>query len=121
MIKAGHHGAYIRTGDVEPLHTSTALKFVTSNWSQRRLWVAPFPVATRRFKNACGAGDCAVAGFLTALLKGAALEQAAAYAMLAGRDNLYGMDAFSGLSNWEQMSGVIKGQTQRLKNQRTKS
>jgi sugar/nucleoside kinase (ribokinase family) len=111
MIKAGHRGAYIRTGRVEKLISSTALKLPPEEWSQRRLWVGSFPADRRRFKNACGAGDCAVAGFLTALLNGAELEMAARYAMLAGRDNLYGVDACSGLSDWPRMTRFIERQT----------
>jgi sugar/nucleoside kinase (ribokinase family) len=72
------------------------------------LWIKAFPTDPRRIKNACGAGDCAVAGFLTALLKGVEIEEAAQYAMLAGRDNLYGLDAFSGLSDWGAMTRLIE-------------
>ena len=111
MIKAGHRGAYIQTGDVAKLNATTALKLPTSNWSQRKLWSKPFPADPRRVKNACGAGDCAVAGFLTALLKGKEIEQAAQYAMLAGRDNLYSLDTLSGLSDWAKMTRLIEHQT----------
>ena len=111
MIKAGHRGAYIRTGDVAKLNAATTLKLPASNWSQRQVWIASFPTDPRRIQNACGAGDCAVAGFLTALLKGAEIEKAAQYAMLAGRDNLYGLDAFSGLSDWKEMTRRIEHQT----------
>jgi|688.fasta_scaffold1099457_1 sugar/nucleoside kinase (ribokinase family) len=65
------------------------------------------PSDSTRFKNACGAGDCAVAGFLTALLKGESIEVAADYAMAAGRDNLYGVDALSGLTAWDTMTACI--------------
>jgi sugar/nucleoside kinase (ribokinase family) len=103
MIKAGHRGAYIRTGDINRLGSSTGLELPVANWSGRELWAAPFPVDSKRFKNSCGAGDCAVAGFLTAILRSETIEKAARFAMLAGRDNLYGADALSGLSNWETM------------------
>jgi hypothetical protein len=106
MIKAGHRGAYIRTGDIVKLNSTTALKLPAGNWSQRKLWVESFPADPRRFKNACGAGDCAIAGFLTAVLKGLELEPAGRCAMLAGRDNLYGLDAFSGLSSWAAMTRI---------------
>ena len=119
MIKAGHRGAYIRTGEVEELTNATALNVPVRDWNQRRHWAAPFRVAKGRFKNACGAGDCAVAGFLTALLKGTTLEQAADYAMLAGRDNLHGADACSGLSDWERMSGNLRRHAPRTKQHRT--
>lgn len=107
MIKAGHRGAYLRTGDVDKLNATTALKLPAGNWNGREIWVPVFKVDPARFKNACGAGDCAVAGFLVALLSGVKLEQAGRYAMLAGRDNLYGVDALSGLSNWPTMTMTV--------------
>ncbi|TSA33208.1 MAG: carbohydrate kinase family protein, partial [Verrucomicrobiaceae bacterium] len=107
MIKSGHRGAYIRTGDISGLNDSTSLRLPVDNWSGRSLWAAPCPVVSGRIKNACGAGDCAVAGFLSAVLKGVEIEKAARYAMLAGRDNLYGSDAISGLRGWETMTRSI--------------
>lgn len=111
MIKAGHRGAYLQTGDIAKLTAATALNLPAGNWSQRKLWIESFPPDPRRVRNACGAGDCAVAGFLTAVLQGVEIEKAARYAMLAGRDNLYGPDAFSGLSNWAEMTRLIDRQT----------
>lgn len=108
MIKAGHRGAYIQTGDIAKLNAATALKLPADNWSQRKLWIKSYPADPRRIKNACGAGDCAIAGLLTAVLKGLELEQAGRCAMLAGRDNLYGLDAFSGLSDWKTMTHALK-------------
>ena len=102
MIKAGHRGAYLRTADVSALNAATALRLPLASWSGRELWAAPLPVARARFRNACGAGDCAVAGFLTAMLEGMTLELAGNCAMQAGRDNLYGVDALSGLLDWKQ-------------------
>ncbi len=102
LIKAGHRGAYLRTADVSALTAATALRLPSANWSGRELWAAPLPVDRARFRNACGAGDCAVAGFLTAMLEGMTIEQAGHCAMRAGRDNLYGVDALSGLSDWKQ-------------------
>ena len=111
MIKAGHRGAYIRTGNISKLCSSTTLKLSPDAWSHRSHWVSSLPVDSRRFKNACGAGDCAVAGLLTALLNGVDLERAAQYAMLAGRDNLYGIDACSGLSDWGRMTRYLEQQS----------
>ena len=85
LIKAGHRGAYLRAGN------------------SPAIWLKPYPVDAKRFFNACGAGDCAVAGFLSALLNGADVTTAGRFAMLAGRDNLYGPDAVSGLREWSEM------------------
>jgi sugar/nucleoside kinase (ribokinase family) len=111
MIKAGHRGAYLRTGNVAKLGSSTTLKLSPNAWSHRSHWASSLPVDSRRFKNACGAGDCAVAGLLAAMLNGVDLERAARYAMLAGRDNLYGVDACSGLSDWGQMTRYVEQQS----------
>jgi len=107
MIKAGHRGAYLRTGDIGKLNAAMALKLPAANWNSRELWVPAFKVDPARMKNACGAGDCAVAGFLAALLDGCAIEKAGGYAMLAGRDNLYGIDSWSGLTSWQSMTAKL--------------
>ena len=111
MIKTGHRGAYIQTGDITKMNSATHLRLPVDNWSQRELWVPPFPVVAGRVRNACGAGDCAVAGFLAAMLEGMSIEKAARYAMIAGRDNLYGVDAISGLSNWKAMTVLVERST----------
>jgi sugar/nucleoside kinase (ribokinase family) len=113
MIKTGHRGAYIRTGNIDKLNCSTALKIPADNREDRGLWVKSLPVDPCRFKNACGAGDCAVAGFLTALLNGTTIEEAARYAMCAGRDNLYGVDAYAGLSDWGKMTDTVERDSRR--------
>jgi len=64
-------------------------------------------VDASRFRNASGAGDCAAAGLLSAMLRGITIERAALYAMCAGRDNLYGADANSGLSDWRTMTAYV--------------
>ena len=107
MIKAGHRGAYLRTGDIGKLNAATQLNLPAENWNGRDLWIPAFPADPRRVRNACGAGDCAVAGFLAAMLEGAAIEKAGRYAMLAGRDNLYGIDSLGGLSDWKRMTNTI--------------
>lgn len=103
LIKAGHRGAYLQSGDRGVAGCSTELPLPVHTGCDGGVWIPPLPVDRSRFRNACGAGDCAVAGFLTALLKGETLVAAAQFAMMAGRDNLYGPDAVSGLSNWECM------------------
>jgi sugar/nucleoside kinase (ribokinase family) len=105
LIKAGHRGAYLRTGDLDALAAAApALRLATAGGCPDGVWLKPLPVAPGRFQNACGAGDCAVAGFLSALLNGTGVREAGAYAMLAGRDNLYGQDALAGLRTWQQMT-----------------
>ncbi|HCE42939.1 MAG TPA: hypothetical protein DET40_05280 [Lentisphaeria bacterium] len=107
LVKAGHKGAYLRTGDMAGLDSST-LRLSDRIGCPRGTWIHPLPVESGRFCNASGAGDCAVAGFLTALLKDENILGAGQYAMMAGRDNLYGQDALSGLMGWEHMSKSLK-------------
>jgi sugar/nucleoside kinase (ribokinase family) len=107
MIKCGSRGAYLCTGDISKLNATTPLALPIEKGSHRKWWVDCLPYDSTRFRNACGAGDCAVAGFLTALLKGESIEVAADYAMAAGRDNLYGVDALSGLTAWDTMTACI--------------
>jgi sugar/nucleoside kinase (ribokinase family) len=107
LIKAGHRGAYLQAGDTGAGGRSAALQLPAPTGCEGGLWIPPLPVDRARFRNACGAGDCAVAGFLTALLEGAPLVDAARFAMRAGRDNLYGADAVSGLSDWGLMAAEL--------------
>lgn len=109
LVKAGHRGAYLRSGNLDVLNASAAFRLSDRTGCPHGVWIPPFSVETKRFCNACGAGDCAVAGFLSALLNGATLEAAGYYAMLSGRDNLYGQDSLSGLREWSLMSGELKG------------
>jgi sugar/nucleoside kinase (ribokinase family) len=61
-----------------------------------------------RVQNACGAGDAAVAGFLSALLEGETLERAGRLAATAGRDSLYGTDTLGGLRDWTTMVATLE-------------
>lgn len=101
LVKAGHQGGYLRTGDCAGLRT---LGEGAGAWSDRALWLATEPVDAARVCNACGAGDAAVAGFLAALLEGESPERAGRLAMVAGRDSLYGADTLTGLRSWEEMT-----------------
>ncbi len=103
FIKAGSRGAYVRTGEVEALYTSR-LRLTRRERGGAGFWTPPLPVDHRRFRNACGAGDSAVAGLLTALLHGSTIAEASCHAMRAGRDSLYGDDACSGLVSWSRMT-----------------
>lgn len=106
LIKAGHKGAFLITRNLSKFK-SLSLRLSNRNGCPDGLWLSPMPVDSARFCNASGAGDCAVAGFLSALLKGEDIVTAGKYAMMAGRDNLYGNDALSGLQKWRDMKDWI--------------
>ena len=103
LIKAGHKGAYLRTGNLNKLNTS-ALRISDIAGCPDGAFIQPMPENPELICNASGAGDCAVAGFLAALLRDESIITAGQYAMIAGRDNLYGQDALSGLREWTEMT-----------------
>jgi sugar/nucleoside kinase (ribokinase family) len=110
LIKAGSRGAYLRTGKLAALAgVASPLGLADERGCPQGEWIPPCAVEPGRFRNACGAGDCAIAGFLSAMLGGESVRTAATYAMLAGRDNLYGEDAVSGLRDWPDMVAEVTG------------
>lgn len=104
LIKSGKRGAYLFTGDVSSLNDVPGMTLSEDHWNHREFRSPAFRIDTSRVKNACGAGDVAVAGLLTAMLKGENPEIAVKYAMCAGRNNLYGMNATDGLTDWDEMT-----------------
>lgn len=109
LMKAGRRGGLLCTAAATEIAAATSL-VEPASWANQRLWIEPWPVDESKMVNACGAGDAAVAGFLTALLRDESPEQAGRLAMLAGRDSLYGVDTVQGLRDWETMRrDVITG------------
>lgn len=106
LIKAGHRGMCLQTA-TEGIDRLESLNLAAQDWAGKQFWLPVFPRDVSKIKNACGAGDCAIAGFLAAMLYGADPETAARYATLAGRDNLYGTDAISSLRDWQAMTKDI--------------
>jgi len=106
LVKAGHKGAYIQTGNIAELQSS-ALQLSDTEACPDGAWLQTLTLDTDRFHNASGAGDCAVAAFLSALLNDENIMTAGRYAMIAGRDNLYGQDALSGLRKWSEMTNLL--------------
>jgi len=101
MVKAGHKGAYLRTGDISSLNALTL--DLPDTWSDSEMWIPACEKDDARFKNSCGAGDAAIAAFLSAMLDAETAESAGRLAMIAGCDNLYGVDALGGLRDWGGM------------------
>lgn len=66
LIKCGSRGMYLRTAPKERLKELDLLsEKQLETWSNRELWCVPYKVAETR--STTGAGDTAVAGFLTGL------------------------------------------------------
>ena len=107
LVKAGHRGACCCTGVVAARLAGTRLP-LPGDFDHRSLWFPAIPADPDRVVNACGAGDAALAGFLTGLLTGEGLEVCGRAAMLAGRDSLYGVDTTSGLTSWASVIAAAR-------------
>jgi sugar/nucleoside kinase (ribokinase family) len=104
LIKAGHRGAYLITGEPSGIRS---LKLVSKKWNHCEIWCDAYKCEPDKVINSSGAGDTAAAAFLTAILKGEDPEMALKYAALAGRNNLY-CSNINDLDNWKEMSEEIK-------------
>lgn len=108
LIKLADKGAYLLTGDVSEIIMNNRDCLTDDRWNNCEMICDAFPVDQSRFKNASGAGDTAAAAFLTAILDDEGPETAIKYAALAGRNNLYCLNIYEELSNWQEMTQEIK-------------
>ena len=113
LIKSGKNGAYLFTGDVHSLNELPEITLSENHWNHQEIISPALSINSARVKNTSGAGDVAVAGFLTAILKGNDPGLALKYAMCAGRNSLYGMNATDGLTDWETMAKELKPECRR--------
>ena len=107
LVKAGHRGIYLITGDISSLVSKGGLGLCVNEWNYRELWCNAYTTDPGKIKNASGAGDTAAAAFLTSILKGEKVEEAMKYAAIAGRNNLYCNDIFEELNNWQCMQNEM--------------
>jgi len=112
MVKCGHRGLYVRTADKDRLSKLGAAGCNDlENWANRELW---FPVyQEEKFVGALGSGDSAIAGFLSAFVKGNTIENCLRYANGAGSMNVTVPDGLSWNKGFEDL-------TRRIKNWKTK-
>lgn len=105
-LKAGRHGWYMKAAPEARLAAMGPLTPARpQDWADLELWSPAFHVD--RIAGATGAGDCSIAGFLTALLKGLPPARCLKAAGCAGWMNLRAADALSGLGTWEEMARII--------------
>jgi len=100
VIKCGHRGVYVRTGDCTGIVDDPAA------WSNRELWEPVYKVD--RVVSATGSGDSAIAGFLAAFLRNLGVEECARYATAVGAENVEAMDAISGVGTWDEITARIR-------------
>lgn len=99
-IKCGHRGFYLRTADQKRFaQCGRGAPADIRNWAARELWEPSFHV---KVASAVGAGDAAIAGFLSALLRGYSIEQTLKIACAVGACSVEVLDAVGGVRSWEE-------------------
>lgn len=106
LIKAGKHGLYLFTGDGASIGAKLGHK-PDERWNNRKILCKAYHAEPDKIVNASGAGDTAIAAFLTAILNGETPEIALKYAAMAGRNNLYCKDIYHDLKDWGEMTEAI--------------
>ncbi len=108
VIKLGDKGLFVRTtgrrARLEEAGRGAPAKL--SAWAARQLYAPCFEV---KVAGTTGSGDCTVAGFLAAMLKGLSPEQALTAAAAMGAFNVEAPDATSGIPRWEVMERRVAG------------
>ncbi len=107
MVKLGHRGLYVRTAGKERLRKFGAAQCGDiENWADRELW---FPVYEEdSFVGALGSGDSAIAGFLSAFVRGYTVENCLRYANAAGSMNVTVPDGLSWNKGFEDLTKRIE-------------
>lgn len=108
LLKSGHKGLYLWTGDVSSLNRKADIALDPCDWNNKCLWIPAYPADESKIKNASGAGDTASAAFFTAILNSETVSRSLNYAAIAGRNNLYCNDIYTELSDWAEMTGEIQ-------------
>ena len=106
LIKCGYLGLYVRTSGRERLAAMGRAQCGRLDpWAGRELFEPSY--AVERIVSATGAGDCAIAGFLAAFLRGLDVDEALRYACAVGAQNLRAADSISGVRSWEQTAEQV--------------
>jgi len=107
LIKAGGAGIYLLTGDISTIDGKPNLDLPEDGWNFRELWCKAYHADTARIVNSNGAGDVAVAAFLSAILGAETAESSLKYAAMAGRNTLYCHNIHTDLPGWQEMTKEI--------------
>jgi sugar/nucleoside kinase (ribokinase family) len=112
LIKLGSNGLYLRTAAGEAIQNlGRACPLDWKSWCDRELWAPCFKVDV---VGTTGSGDTTIAGFLSALLRRSAPEEAVTMAVAVGACNVEAPDALSGLRSWEDTLARVKAGWERL-------
>lgn len=98
-FKLGERGFYLRTAGQKALENlGRGSPADLAAWAGQTLWAPAFKVEVA---GTTGAGDSAIAGFLSGLLRGLGPRQALRAAVAVGACNVEAADAQSGLRSWK--------------------
>jgi len=101
LIKCGEHGIYIKTSEA-----SRMAQIGKEAWADKEIFQPAYRADS--FKSALGSGDTAVAGFLSAMIRGYTLEDCARIACLSGALCCTTYDAISAIRPIEEIY-ALKG------------
>jgi len=106
-LKLGSQGIYLRTTPDAARMAAVAerLGLKLRAWTNRELLA---PAFSANLVGTTGAGDCAIAGFLTGLLNRLSPEAVLTGAVAVGACNVEAADAVSGVPSWEAVQRRIK-------------
>jgi sugar/nucleoside kinase (ribokinase family) len=107
VIKLGDQGMYLSTSRRLAAQSQRAAwqDFNWSDWENRRRLATCFEV---EMVGTTGAGDCTIAGFLWALLKGVGPEQALRWATAVGAHCVESADATSTIPDWPRIQARLQ-------------
>ncbi len=101
LIKCGYQGMYVRTADRDRLEAfGRAKPGNPTNWANRELFAPSYKAS--QLVSATGAGDCAIAGFLSAFLRGFDIAETVRCACAVGAQNVTQADSISGVLGWDE-------------------
>lgn len=108
-FKLGEQGLYLKTA-VHPGRFAAMDRGSpeqTEGWANRELLTGCRRVTVA---GTTGAGDCTIAGFLGALLKGCDADHAVSMAVAVGGSSVEARDAIRGVPEWEEVTGrLVRG------------
>lgn len=104
-LKLGDCGLFVKsTGDLARLR-AVGRAGLDESWQVRQLYAPTFDVTVA---GTTGAGDCAIAGFMAALLRGMGPVDAISRAVAAGACNVEQPDAISGVPEWDALEQRLR-------------
>ena len=101
LVKLGHRGVYLRTADAPAWEKGgRGLEGLGEAWYGRELWASAFAVDVA---GTTGAGDAAIAGFLSGILRCESPEVALKMANAVGAACVEGGSPLAGIVPWDEL------------------